>query len=164
METTAAPPPTPDSAPPAGALAIGRHDDDTMLAFERGTLDPARFDHRMHLEIAWRYLQRDGFPAGALQFRHYLQQYVAKVGAQSKYHETITWAYLVLLNEERCLRSPPGEGFDAMIRRRPELLDHRNGPISRCYGRQQLDSPEARRVFMLPRVLASAASGERGSS
>lgn len=143
-----------------GTLAARRPDDDPMLAFERGTLDPAQFSHRMHLSIAWSYLQRDGFPEGAQQFRHHLQHYVGKVGAQGKYHETITWAYLVLLNEELCLRSPPGECFDAMIQRRPDLLDHRNGPISRCYSKQQLDSSEARRVFMLP----AAPVSERGSS
>lgn len=132
-------------------------DDDTVVAFEAGSLDPARFNHRMHLAFGWHYLQRDGFPEGALHFRRHLQDFVAKVGAQSKYHETITWAYLVLLNEERCLRSPPGESFDTMIQRRPDLLDHRNGPIARCYSKSQLDSPDARRVFMLP-------AAERGTS
>ena len=126
--------------------------DPTMLAFEQGSLDPVQFNHRLHLSLAWSYLQRDGFPEGALHFRRHLQNYVAKVGAQSKYHETITWAYLVLLNEELCLRSPAGESFDAMIQRRPDLLDHRSGPIARCYSKAQLDSPEARRVFMLPAI------------
>jgi hypothetical protein len=121
-----------------------------IAAFENGTLDPARFDHRLHLSIAWSCLQRDGFPEGALRFRKYLKAYVAKVGAESKYHETITWAYLVLLNEELTLRSPPGESFDEMIQRRPDLLDHRNGAIARCYSKSQLDSPDARRVFLLP--------------
>lgn len=124
--------------------------DPELAAFESGTLDPARFNHRLHLSLAWRYLQRDGFPEGALHFRRHLQAYVTKVGADGKYHETITWAYLVLLNEERTLRSPPGESFDAMIRRRPDLLDHRNGAIARCYGQSQLDCAEARRVFLLP--------------
>jgi hypothetical protein len=123
---------------------------DPITAFESGTLDPAQFDHRLHLSLAWRYLQRDGFPAGALHFRRHLQAYVAKVGAEGKYHETITWAYLVLLNEERILRSPPDESFDTMIQRRPDLLDHRNGAIARCYSKSQLDSPDARRVFVLP--------------
>ena len=135
--------------------------DDTMLAFERGTLDPAQFSHRVHLSLAWQYLQRGGFPDGAQQFRYHLQRYVAKVGAQSKYHETITWAYLVLLNEELCLRSPPGESFDVMVQRRPDLLDHRNGPISRCYSKQQLETPEARRVFMFP---VATSIGERVAS
>jgi hypothetical protein len=132
-------------------------EDDIVTAFENGSLDPARFNHRMHLAFGWHYLQRDGFPEGALHFRRHLQNYVAKVGAQSKYHETITWAYLVLLNEERCLRSSPGESFDTMIERRPDLLDHRNGPIARSYSKSLLDSVDARRVFMLPAT-------ERGTS
>jgi hypothetical protein len=121
-----------------------------MAEFENGTLDPARFDHCSHLSLAWAYLQRDGFPEGALRFRQHLKAYVAKVGAEGKYHETITWAYLVLLNEELSLRSPPGEPFDAMIQRRPDLLDHRSGAIACCYSKSQLDSPAARHVFLLP--------------
>lgn len=132
-------------------------DGDIVAAFEDGSLDPARFNHRMHLAFGWHYLQRDGFPEGALHFRRHLQNYVAKIGAQGKYHETITWAYLVLLNEEMCLRSSADESFDAMIRRRPDLLDHRNGSIARCYSKSQLDSDEARRVFVLPAT-------ERGKS
>src|SRR5690606_4089577 len=112
----------------------------------------AQFSHREHLSLAWQYLQQYDFPEGAQQFSQHLQRYVAKIGAQSKYHETITWAYLVLLNEERCLRSAPGESFDVMIRRRPDLLDHRDGAIARRYSKAQLESPEARQVFMLPAV------------
>lgn len=134
---------------------------DLLIAFENGTLDPGQFNHRLHLSLAWTYLQRDGFPEGALHFRRHLQAYVAKVGAEGKYHETITWAYLVLLNEELTLRSPPGEPFDAMILRRPDLLDHRNGAIVRCYSKSQLDLPDARRVFLLPNY---ESPGERTAS
>jgi hypothetical protein len=126
--------------------------DDSLRAFESGSLEPSQFNHRLHLTLAWAYLQRDGFPEGAATFCRHLKTYVARIGAADKYHETITWAYLVLLNEEMTLRSPPGEAFDAMIRRRPDLLDHRSGAISRCYSKAQLDLPAARRVFMLPRV------------
>jgi hypothetical protein len=123
---------------------------DLLRAFESGSLEPSQFNHRLHLSLAWNYLQRDGFPEGALAFRRHLQTYVARVGAADKYHETLTWAYLVLLNEEMTLHSPPGEDFEAMIRRRPDLLDHRSGAISRCYSKAQLDQPAARRVFLLP--------------
>ncbi|MET0533588.1 MAG: hypothetical protein ABW171_05130 [Steroidobacter sp.] len=129
-----------------------------LVAFENGTLDPARFDHRLHLSLAWTYLQRDGFPEGALHFRRHLKSYVAKVGAENKYHETITWAYMVMLNEELSLRSPPGESFEAMIQRRPDLLDHRSGAIARRYSKSQLDLSDARRVFLLP------VQGERAAS
>ena len=145
-----------ETALQAPGASPAKNDDSNVaiLGFENGSLDPAQFNHRLHLELAWRYLQRDGFPEGALNFRRQLQSYVAKVGAQSKYHETITWAYLVLLNEELSLRSPAGESFDDMIQRRPDLLDHRNGPIARCYSKAQLDSAEARRVFLFPAIAA----------
>jgi hypothetical protein len=128
--------------------------DDVLSAFENGSLDPAQFTHRVHLSLAWSYLQRDEFPLGAMRFRERLKAYVAAVGAEGKFHETITWAYLVLLNEERTLRSPPGESFDAMIRRRPDFLDHRGGAIARCYSKAQLDLPAARRVFLLPTAVS----------
>lgn len=68
--------------------------DPTLRAFEDCTLDPARFTHRQHLSIAWTYLQRYGFPEGAVKFRERLKAYVASVGATAKYHETITWRTL----------------------------------------------------------------------
>jgi hypothetical protein len=119
--------------------------------FEGGTLPAASFSHREHLALGWAYLARHGFPEGALEFRKHFRRYVREVGATGKYHETITWAYLVLMSEEMMLRSSPEESFDSMIERRPDLLDHRHGALSRCYPRSQLDSPEARSVFMLPR-------------
>jgi hypothetical protein len=80
-----------------------------------------------------------------------LRAYVAAVGAAGKYHETVTWAYMILMHEEMALRSPPEEDFDSMIQRRPDLLDHRYGALAACYPREQLESPDSRRVFVLPR-------------
>ena len=122
-----------------------------LQSFESLTLDPARFGHREHLALAWSFLQRYGFPDGAARFIARLQAYVEHVGAAGKYHETVTWAYLVLLNEERVLRSSPDESFQSVLARRPDLLDHRKGAIARLYSEEQLASAGARRVFELPR-------------
>jgi len=109
-----------------------------------------RFTHRRHLHLAWLYLRRYGFPAGAVRFVETLRAYVAHHGVPQKYHETMTWAYVVLLNEELCLRAPAGETFEQLMLRRPDLLSHRNGPLFRYYSAAQLDGEEARRVFVLP--------------
>ena len=135
----------------AVATAVIDDEGELVSAFENLSLDPAKFSHRSHLTVGWRYLQRYGFPQGAAKFIERLTAYVQHVGAAGKYHETITWAYLTLMNEERVLRSRPGETFAELALRRPDLLDHRNGALSRIYGKAQLDSPEARRVFVLPR-------------
>ena len=126
-------------------------DEELVGAFEACTLPPSQFSHRRHLALGRHYLRQFGFPAGAQRFCERLQAYVTSVGASAKYHETITWAYLVLMNEELTLRSQPDEHFDAMIARRPDLLDHRNGALAQVYDERELESPEARRVFVLPR-------------
>ncbi|HKE94418.1 MAG TPA: hypothetical protein VKB34_08955 [Povalibacter sp.] len=122
-----------------------------LQSFEACTLPAAEFSHRRHLSLGWLYLQQYGFPAGVTRFCERLRAYVTSVGAAAKYHETITWAYMALMNEEMSLRSPPGERFDDMVMRRPDLLDHRAGALMRCYTPEQLQSAEARRVFVLPR-------------
>lgn len=126
-------------------------EDELVQAFDDLTLEPAKFTHRAHLSVAWRYLQRHGLAVGAVKFREQLLRYIESVGAQGKYHETITWAYMVLLNEELSLGTDRCETFDEVVARRPDLLDHRNGAIAACYSREELDRPEARRTFLLPR-------------
>jgi hypothetical protein len=125
-------------------------EDELIRTFEDGTLDPALFTHRRHLQTAWHYLSWHGFAMGGAEFCKHLKKYVAHVGAAAKYHETITWAYLALLNEEMQLRSSPDEAFDTMIARRPDLLDHRHGAFARRYRPADLENPDARRVFLLP--------------
>lgn len=125
--------------------------DDILRRFESCTLPPAEFNHRRHLALGWLYLRRYGFPLGVAEFQNRLRAYVNAVGAMAKYHETVTWAYMILMNEEMQLRAAPDEGFDAMIQRRPDLLDHRSGALADCYPAGQLDAADSRRVFMLPR-------------
>ena len=99
-------------------------------------------------------MQQFGFPDGAVRFIEQLRRYIDHMGASGKYHETITWAYLVLMNEEMALRGTRDEPFEAMAARCPDLLNHRGGRLSRIYTREQLDDAAARRVFMLPRANA----------
>ena len=125
--------------------------DELWNQFENCTLPPSQFSHRLHLAMGWRCLRQHGFPEGVIEFERRLRAYVESVGASAKYHETVTWAYMVLMNEEMTLRSAPDEPFDLMIERRPDLLDHRSGALAQCYPREQLDDAAARCVFVLPR-------------
>ena len=129
-------------------------DRELVEQFEACTLPPDLFSHRAHVRVAWLYLKEGDLLPTLTRYSEGIKRYAASLGAGTKYHETITWAYLVLLNEEMSLRSPPGESFDDMVLRRPDLLDHRNGAIAQCYTRAELDADDARRVFVLPRTTA----------
>jgi hypothetical protein len=139
------------SAAPAVPPGVTRDDLAFARAFARGALPSGDFSHRGHLRVAWVYLRQRPFARAALCFGRHLRRYAGSLGAAGKYHETLTWAYLVLINE-RLQAAPPGESFEGFLERCPELADPKGGLIGRYYDKAQLASPSARQAFVLPRV------------
>jgi len=116
--------------------------------FERCTLPNGAFRHREHVQVAWTYL-RDIPPLQALQrFSEGLKRFAAHHGKTMLYHETITWAYVVLVHE-RMQRRPAGS-WDDFCRENPDLLTWRPSILDRYYRSETLGSDLARRVFILP--------------
>ena len=76
-------------------------DADFLAAFEAATLPEDRFHHADHVRAAW-LLLREETPAAALdRFSSALKRFAAANGKTRLYHETITWAYVLLTNERR---------------------------------------------------------------
>lgn len=128
------------------ALAPG--DAAFLAALEGGTLAPAEFGHRAHLRAAFLYLSRHDFPGACVAMKGAIQGFAARLGKSTLYHETLTVAYLALVAERRAGEAPD-IGFDAFVDRYPELLER--AYLERYYPRGDLDSPEARATFVLPR-------------
>ena len=124
-------------------------DDELVARFEAGTLAPADYHHREHVRIAYAMLRGVDLGAAAQRFRRALSAYAAAIGAAAKYHETLTWAYLVLIAER--MAGDDRGGSQAFLAAHPELLDHRGGALARHYDVAAITaSPVARRVFVLP--------------
>ena len=72
-------------------------DQELREQFERGTLPNESFRHREHVRMAFLYLTE--YPAlRALQmFSEALQKFAVAHGKPQLYHETITWAYILLI-------------------------------------------------------------------
>lgn len=142
------------AVPVSGASGVS--DEEFMRAFE--ACDPAlRFTHEQHLRAGFWYLQREPLGHAAERFKAALLRLAGSRSMPDLFHETITWAYMVLLNEKRC-ELGAGATFDDIKARWPELLDHRDGALRRLYTRDELESAEARRVFCLPRQSAQPAA------
>jgi hypothetical protein len=119
-------------------------DDATLVArFEDATLPPDAFGHREHVRVAWILLREGPFEAAALRFCRALRRFAAALGKAERYHETITWAYLALVNERLHAAESPAD-FDAFARVNRDLFDRAGGALAQLYDRATLESPLAR--------------------
>jgi hypothetical protein len=124
-------------------------DDDFIAQLENCTLPEDRFHHADHLHAAWLYLTR--FPAteAIAKFSEALRAYATSLGKADRYHETITWAYLLLLNE-RIRRPQPLASWEQFAAAHSDLFDWKNSILLRYYRTETLRSELARRVFLMP--------------
>ena len=126
-------------------------DDEALLGgFESARLPAAAFGHAEHVRAAFLYLTRHpDFGEAAVRFRSALRRFAAASGVPDRYHETLTWAYLALINERAHGSSfASSAGF---LRSHPELLDAKGGVFSRYYDLGAVTrSARARQVFVLP--------------
>jgi hypothetical protein len=124
-------------------------DDDFIAQLEACTLPEDRFHHADHLHAAWLYLTR--FPAteAIARFSDALRSYTTSVGKPDRYHATVTWAYLLLLNE-RIRVSEPSATWEQFAATHSDLLDWKNSILLKYYRPETLDSQIAREVFLMP--------------
>lgn len=116
---------------------------------ESGAIDPAEFDHEAHLYLGWLYLDRFETVDAIRRFSAALKALTIRLGIPDKYHETITWFYLLLIAERRASRGPQ-DWFD-FRRNNADLFGRgERSLLPRYYRRATLLSPLARRQFVLP--------------
>ena len=121
-------------------------DSEFLAALESGRLPEAEFNHAGHVRAAWLYLRQGGFPDAPAKMSSALRNYAAAHGKPDRYHETITVAYLALINVRLQTRGDGG-GWQGFLRDNHELLDRRL--LAHYYRPQTLAAPAARRVFIL---------------
>lgn len=123
-------------------------------AFESCTL--ADFHHADHVRLAFLYLCEEPLLAAIERFTASLRRFAEHNGVPQLYHETITWAYLLLIHERRIA----GETFDAFRARNPELFTWKPSVLDRYYTAETLWSERARQTFVFPdpRVASSGSA------
>ena len=121
------------------------NDRDFAAAVEACTLPAAGFDHRQHVRLAWLYLTAEPLLEALTHFVTTLKRYATSLGATTKYHETITFAFLFLIHER--MQRTPSSTFDAFAAAHPDLFE----PIlDRYYRPETLASELARTTFVMP--------------
>ena len=125
------------------------NDDEFMLAFENCTLPMEQWNHRAHVRVAWIYLQKHGYSKALDSMRQGILSFNAANGIMvapgSGYHETITQAFLRLVDSER---DESIIDFDTFCMHAEKLLDKKI--ILKHYSRKLLEDPSSRMQFIEP--------------
>ncbi len=117
------------------------NDIEFAAAFEDCSLPPEQFHHRDHIRLAWIYFHRYG-PAAGARIAESIRRYAAHLGKSDKYHETMTQAWMRLV--QHAAASSPS--FDGMLDRCPWLLDKTY--LHRFYSQDLLNSEQAKVSFV----------------
>jgi hypothetical protein len=127
--------------------------DELISQFEDGRTPAETFHHADHVRLAFEYLCRYPALEALDKFSVALKRFAAAQGKAGRYHETITWAYLLLIRE-RMARTGHAETWDEFGGRNQDLFVWKDGVLATLYRKETLDSDLARATFILPdRVL-----------
>jgi hypothetical protein len=124
-------------------------DDEALLqGFEDATLPDTAFHHAQHVRVAWIYVDRYGMPAAIQRFTSALKRFAAAKQKPGLYHETITWAYLLLIAERVARR--PAAGWEGFVAANQDLLQWKPSILDALYTPETLWSSLARNTFVMP--------------
>jgi len=127
-------------------------------AFERCEVE--EFHHADHVRLAWAYLQEHPLLTAIDKFTSSLKRFAAHRNAHGLYHETITWAYLLLIHERM-----NGEASFAEFRAaNPDLFTWKPSVLDSMYRAETIASEKARRMFLLPDRCAVYPERSEGSA
>lgn len=118
-----------------------------VARFEAG--DPGAFHHADHVRTAWAYVRTMPLAEAIDRFTAALRRFAAAQGKPGLYHETITWAYLLLIHE-RLARTADAMTWEDFSRRNEDLFTWKPSVLDRYYRAETLASDFARRVFVMP--------------
>jgi hypothetical protein len=125
-------------------------DDRFRSDFEALQVEPKRFDHAAHVRLAYVYLCEDSVDGAVGRMKGALLAFLAHLGtSESKYHETITRAWVMAV-DHFMTQSEVCSSCDDLVRINPQLLDSKI--MLTHYSADVLFSPAARRAFVEPNI------------
>ena len=116
--------------------------------FLDASLPADQFHHRQHVHVAWLFVQQHGMPAALGEFSDALKRFAVAKGAHGLYHETITWAFLLIINERQARQAASTWAEFAEVN--TDLLSWKPSILERYYSKELLTSEQARRSFVMP--------------
>ena len=125
--------------------------EELLARFLDTTLPAEQFHHEQHAHVAWLLVCEHGMPAALGEFTTAIKRFAAAKGAHALYHQTITWAFLLLIAERQAGCS--AANWEQFAAANADLLVWKPSILSRYYSKELLMSELARRTFVMPDVI-----------
>jgi hypothetical protein len=122
--------------------------EELIRRFESDLIPEDSFHHSDHVRLAFAYLCEHPVLPALEKFAGALKRFAAARGKTQLYNETITCAYLFLIQERmaRC----EAANWEDFASQNSDLLMWKDGILNRYYCEATLMSDLARKVFVLP--------------
>jgi hypothetical protein len=127
----------------------------SIEALEAGAVEAGGFDHEAHVYTAWLYLQRYDTLEAIERYSAALRRLTRKLGVESKYHQTITWFFLLLI-AERIARRDTGS-WQQFKKANADLFCSEHPILAQYYSGATLGSDLARSHFLMPDIAPGGA-------
>jgi hypothetical protein len=124
-------------------------DEQFIDSFESCNLANERFHHADHVKMAFLYLSRLPALEAIQRFSAALVRFAAAKGKPELYHETVTWAFLLLIHE-RMARAGRPQTWSEFVAGNADLLTSKDDVLKRYYRGETLSSDLARSTFLFP--------------
>lgn len=123
-------------------------DEELLAKFEQGTLPLGDFHHAEHLQVAFLYLRRYPLLDVLGRFPTALQRFAAAHGKAGLYHQTISWAFLFIVQER--MAEVDAETWEEFAARNTDLFAGKDAVLGKYYCEATLNSTAARERFLMP--------------
>jgi hypothetical protein len=133
-------------------------DEEFIERFESCTLSGESFHHPDHIRVVWLYLCCYSVLETLGRFCAGLKRFATANGKPNLYHETITWAYVFLINE-RMKRNRGEQSWAEFVEANADLFDWKNSILKSYYHDGTLRSEMARKAFVFPDKFSTSLSG-----
>lgn len=124
------------------------NDSEFEQQFENCTLNPELFTHEAHLRLAWIHIKNLGIEKAIATIREQIQKYAASLGANDKYHETITVASIKAVSF--FINKSTEISFYDFITKYPQLKTDFKKLLSTHYSTDIFSSETAKKDFIEP--------------
>ena len=124
-------------------------DEEFIAEFEDCRVDGAAFHHAEHVRMGFLYLSRYPVLESLQRFSASLKRLATALGKPGLYHETITWAFLLLIRE-RMARAGLPQSWAQFAAANPDLMTWERNILRKYYRDETLSSPLARSTFVFP--------------